>query len=473
MAQRQQALEIGATQLQQQQYELAQRKAINDAYKNAVTPGQNGAPPTFDTDKLGNTLAQAGYGSAVPSILNTLNEYQKNHNDAMEAQQKVDVGNRDAAGAFGYAAKQAGYDPGFVSMGLQHQLADPRTSPQQKQQFQQMQQAIEQDPTKVKPLVDSLIAMSPKYTELDSQAAANQARVAAAQTSQQRLQAELPGGPLANVDRAEMQDYLQKHPGKGPADFAAYKAGLAPNITASIAARTGAGGSSGAVAQQFGMTPEALDQAAEKYSTTGQLPPAGRSGAGLAMARAIMNRAGELHPGQTLAANSAEYKANAGSLDKLQSQFDTVNAFENTAIKNLDRLVQNGAKIPDLGTRFANVPVRQITEKMIGTPAMAKFKADLLTAQTESAKVLNSANAGGVLSDSARKEAEDILSGNLPYPAMVAAVNELKNDMGNRHQSYQEQIQDIKGRLGKTNSQQSPAAKKSGSFNWSSFPEHK
>lgn len=203
------------------------------------------------------------------------------------------------------------------------------------------------------------------------------------------------------------------------------------------------------VAKRFGMTPVAFDQAAEKFWTSGQLPPAGRGGPALAMNKALMNRAGELHPeGGSLAANSAEFKANSASLKDLQTKFDSVDAFENTAIRNIDRVIQTGKDIPDLGARFANVPIRMLNEKLLGTPAMAKFRADLLTAQNESAKVLNSANANGVLSDSARGEVHEMVNGNMTYPAMVAAFNELKNDMGNRHQSYAEQIKTIQGRLG-------------------------
>ncbi len=251
--------------------------------------------------------------------------------------------------------------------------------------------------------------------------------------------------PVANV---EMKSWLAQHPGKTPADFMAYKATLVPQFNFNIAAQTGAGKTPAAVAQQFGMSPEAFDQAAEKYYQTGTMPQMGRGAQGMALQRAIMNRTGELHPGASLAAGSAEYASNKASLSKLQTNFDQVNAFENTALKNLDQVAQTGAKVPDLGVRFANVPVRLITGSMLGTPEMAAFRTALLTAQAESAKVLNSANANGVLSDSARHEAQDVLDGNLPFPAMMASINQLKTDFANRHQSYGDQINDIQQRMG-------------------------
>lgn len=198
-----------------------------------------------------------------------------------------------------------------------------------------------------------------------------------------------------------------------------------------------------------GLNDAAMTQAAERYWQTGQLPPTARGTAGLVQNRAIMNKAAELHPEGSIAANTAEYKANAQSLGKLQTNYDNVQAFENTALRNIDLLDQTATQIPDLGSRFANIPVRAINASMIGTDKMAAFKTALATAQAEAAKVLNSASAtGGVVSDSARHELQNVIDGNLPYSAMKASFQTLKQDMSNRSVSYQDQISDIKGRMG-------------------------
>lgn len=254
--------------------------------------------------------------------------------------------------------------------------------------------------------------------------------------------AKMPGGAMQPVDQKELSAYLANPKldsgiSKDAATFAAWKAKQAPLANFNLQMQAGGG-----------LSKEALDQQAENYYNTGKLPPGGRGAAGIAQNRAIMNRAAELHSGQSLAESSAEYAANKESLKKLQTNFDNVSAFENTAIKNLDQVARAGANIPDLSARFANVPVRMLSEKLVGTPEMARFKTALLTAQTEAAKVLSSANASGVLSDSARHETQEILDGNLSFPAMMASINQLKTDFGNRHQSYADQIADIKGRIG-------------------------
>lgn len=193
---------------------------------------------------------------------------------------------------------------------------------------------------------------------------------------------------------------------------------------------------------------EATDQAAERYSTTGQLPPMGRGAAGLAQTRKIINRAAELHPGQNLTANSAEYKANQQSLQKIQTNFDQVTAFENTAGKNLDQFLSTAKKVVDSGSPWITKPLRTIDQKALGDADLAAFNAARVTALTEIAKVLNSSNASGVLSDSARSEVSQLIGPDATLKQIVSAANILKTDMANRHQSYQQQIGDIQKRLG-------------------------
>jgi hypothetical protein len=263
------------------------------------------------------------------------------------------------------------------------------------------------------------------------------ARATAAQTSADRLQAEMPGGALASPDKAEMQDWLAKNPGKGASDFLAYKASLAPK--AQIAAQGG---------DQGGLSEEALNQAADRYGATGVLPSMGMGAAGAATRKSVMNRAAERGAGQNLAANSAEYKANQSSLTGLQKNFDMVTAFENTAGKNLDIFLNTAKKLDDSGSPWLNKPWRDVQSGLAGNPDLAAYNTARTTALTEIAKVLNSSNASGVLSDSARAEVSGLIGPNSSLKQVESAATILKQDMANRHDSYQQQIGDIKKRLG-------------------------
>lgn len=227
---------------------------------------------------------------------------------------------------------------------------------------------------------------------------------------------------------------LDKGMQKDAATFASWKAKQSPTmmVQGNMLGKAGEG--------------SAVDQAAQRYLQTGELPSGFARSPGTTAA--IINRAAELGGNQNIAGNKATYKADSAALSKLQTQADQVGAFENTALKNLDLFLEKARAIPDLKARFANVPLRSITGKMLGDKDYAAFNAARQTALTETAKVLSSANASGVLSDSARHEVDEILSGSLPFPAMEQVVLTLKQDMKNRHDSYQSDIQAIKGRLG-------------------------
>lgn len=292
-------------------------------------------------------------------------------------------------------------------------------------------------------LHSAIVSEAEKDRETSAKESEAATKATEAQTSQQKLRAEMPGGPLQDVARAEMADWMQKNPDKGPSDFLSWKA--KQNPTALVLGNQLGGPGQGS----------ALDQAAERYSKDGTLPSGFARSPGTTSA--IIKRSAELHPDQDLASNKATFSADTASLKQVQKQFDSMNAFEGTALKNLQLYADTAKKIPDLGAKFANVPLRMITGGMIGTDNMAALNAARQTASSEVAKVLSSATGSGVLSDTQKKEAQEVIDGNLPLSATLKVVETLKQDMTNRHQSYQADIDTIKGRLGaKTQTQTQP-----------------
>jgi hypothetical protein len=255
----------------------------------------------------------------------------------------------------------------------------------------------------------------------------------------QRLAAEMPGGPLASPEK-QQQDYFMKNPPPGyrgtPLDFLTYKSKLAPLAQISIA--NAAGG---------GLTDEATDQAAEMYHMTGKLPPAARGVAGLVQNRKIMNRSAELYPG-SITEGSAEYAANKKTLMDLQPKMAAINAFESTAKKNLQMFLDQAENMTDTGVKFLNVPIRKIQSGVLGTSDMAAVTTARTVAMNEIAKVLSNPGMSGVLTDSAKTEAQGLIGGDFTLNSIKKAANVLIKDMDNRHDSYQQQIDDIKKQLG-------------------------
>lgn len=197
----------------------------------------------------------------------------------------------------------------------------------------------------------------------------------------------------------------------------------------------------------------ALDQAAERYSATGQMPSGMR---GPAIATQIMGRAAQLHPQQSLSANSAEYKANEASYKNVTGTLDTLSAFENTGLKNLKQFTDLAAKIPDTGVPWLNTPVRLLSDKMVGSANMAAVNAARSVALREIARVTNDPKLSGALTDSARGEVEGLSPANATLPQIKRVAQILQQDMANVHSGLAAQKQDIGQRIGIGGQQAAP-----------------
>ncbi len=444
---------LGSQQMQQQDIALKQQQVQDQ--KTVMGYLQQNPGSTFGdaADALKGKISLPAYTNLVDTDATIRQKHAaatdaelKNFQGVHDAQQKIynnvaNLSDEDLAKQWPSIAQEFNSIPGNTAK------VDPN-QPLTGQQLQQhgailgLQEAyLKQEADKRKEVAETAEAQS-KGAEAASGASKNQAE---ALWYKQHPEAGAPGIPAENISAA---DWLAKNPGKTFSDYTVAMKKIVPAYNFSLQNNSGAGQPAANVAKQFGMTPEAFDQAAEKYYQTGNLPAIGRGTAGPALQKAIMNRTGELHPGASLAAGSAEYAANKTSLASLQKNFDQVTAFENTAGKNLDTFLGTAKKIVDSGSPLINRPLRSVTQSVAGSENMAAFDAARTTALTEIAKVLNSSNASGVLSDSARSEVSGLIGPDATLKQIYSAANILKQDMGNRHQSYQQQITDIQGRMG-------------------------
>lgn len=259
-----------------------------------------------------------------------------------------------------------------------------------------------------------------------SETQANAAKVTAANTGAQRLNAEMPGGPLNRVT----QDI---------------SIATNPQIQAGKIALATAEGKARAQAQAGLLTGDALDQSADRYLQTGQLPAGMRSPG---MAAAIINRAGERGAGQSIPANSAAYKANLASYENVTKTLDTLSGFESAAIKNIDMFKGLAQKLPDSGVPWLNTPLRNLDEKAVGAEWMPAINAARQIANREVARVTNDPKLSGVLSDSARGEVNAINPADATMNQILHVTDTMKQDMANVHTSLAAQKEDIGKRLG-------------------------
>lgn len=192
-----------------------------------------------------------------------------------------------------------------------------------------------------------------------------------------------------------------------------------------------------------------IDRAATYYHTTGQLPQG--ISRNRMMVKQIMDREASLFPDNTqggLAGAKAGYQADSGSLGKLQAQADSVNAFERTALSNLDQFLTHAKGIVDTGSPLFNAPARKFMQSVAGDPKMTAFNVSRQVAVQEVSKVLSGAMGQAAVSDSARHEVEGLIGPDASLAQIEKAAQILHQDMANRRAAYAAQTGEIRGRIG-------------------------
>lgn len=197
------------------------------------------------------------------------------------------------------------------------------------------------------------------------------------------------------------------------------------------------------------LTDPALDAAADYYNKTGGLPT-GMSRNMQAQNR-VMNRAAELRSGMPadLAAKTAGFKADVGALQALGKQEALVGSF----VKNLDRNAVLAERLSDRvdrsGSPVINRWILAGRQNVAGDSDVAAFHVATMTVVNEYAKIMSNASGGGQnTSDSARKEAMDMLNTAQTPAQFHAVLGVMHQETQNRLAGYTAQRGEINGRLG-------------------------
>jgi hypothetical protein len=143
----------------------------------------------------------------------------------------------------------------------------------------------------------------------------------------------------------------------------------------------------------------------------------------------------------------AGFKADTTSLNKITPQYDAITAFEKTAIRNGKILVELADKVDTTGVPVAERWIRSGRKAIGGDPDVAKFDAQMNLYRAEAARILTQPNLSGVLTDTARKEMEEVIRNSATAPQIRGVVNLLERDFLNRKETLEEQISAIRGRM--------------------------
>lgn len=205
---------------------------------------------------------------------------------------------------------------------------------------------------------------------------------------------------------------------------------------------------------KIGLTPNAIYQNGIRWALTGQLPALGLSGQGqVVVARmAIQNKGAAIASavGTDVGTLQAEYKANSAALSKIVPYYQMTEAFAETARKNLALAAGQSARVARTGSPIVNRYVQWATgHTLTGNPELSRFETYIYTASREYAKVTSGAamSAQG-LSDSATRQAQELINAAQTPEAFQATIEAMNQDMANVESSYMERIKAVSGVVG-------------------------
>ena len=198
-------------------------------------------------------------------------------------------------------------------------------------------------------------------------------------------------------------------------------------------------------------TEAAINNAAARYNIDGTLPPMGMGKGGATARSLILNRAAVL-AGDTSGTDQRvaqlTTKAIASTLLQLKKTKTMIKAFEEMANKNADIALELSTKVDRTGSPVVNRWFLAGNNKLAGDVDTATFNTAVNVFANEYAKIMSGSMGNTPVSDSARKEAHEILNTAQTPAQLRANIKLLQREMKNRiiglDESEHELIQQMK-----------------------------
>jgi len=158
----------------------------------------------------------------------------------------------------------------------------------------------------------------------------------------------------------------------------------------------------------------------------------------------VINKASELAKadGNTSEAESLQrfsIHANQIALNQLTKQEQLVVAYEKTADKQLNLLVELGRKVPKTDWPIINSALMKGEKNIAGSKEANNFLSSAIATQGEFAKILSGSTSAAGATDASRREAAEMISPYLSEEGLESLVPNLKREMEFRKQGYAEQ----------------------------------
>lgn len=191
------------------------------------------------------------------------------------------------------------------------------------------------------------------------------------------------------------------------------------------------------------LSEDAIRILGDNFANTGSMPAFGMGKQATINRQKVFNYVGDRYKNLDLAGQRAMFTSVQGALSDVTKKSANINAFEDTALKNLRGFLVDAKKVVDSGSPMLNKGLRWTADNIWGSDQVAAFNAGKTVTIPEFARILSSPNASGVLSDSARKEIEEIVKGNGTYKQMYRVAQTLVQDADNRRTSYDAEIKSL------------------------------
>ena len=206
---------------------------------------------------------------------------------------------------------------------------------------------------------------------------------------------------------------------------------------------------------------DTVNYLAQQYLQTGTMPAMGMGAANIRtqILTTAAHMAGDptsQYYGQSAALNKAAYDANKSTLTDLTKRKAVSESLENTANRQLDLALTYSDKVPRIDSNFISSIFQHVDNQVWSDPKLTAFQNVILTTLNEYAKVMTGQTTGAAVSDSARNEAQKLLSSNMSTDTFKEAVNLMKQEMQNRLSGWNDEISQTKINIGSLNAGTTP-----------------
>lgn len=407
--------------------QVGELKALDDAYQKS---GGN-------REAIINALPGHMRGKVAADFEN----FDKIHAESVELQTKADEAKGRAFAAAGMSIRAHGYDPVAAQLTISDLKTKYAKDPAAMNQIAQFEAKLHSDPTpgSIQAMIDPILQADPKTRE--------DLQKEAADAETKRNHDLLKAGREATATATAARDKAAAENAAALRKQGDQRLVIEGKNAATAAARETR--EANAAKAQTTLDEDGLDLAATAYRLTRQLPSRNATQNGAILSRAA-KQAKELgdSPAATMTRQAA-FKADAGSLDKVQKMSDAAASFENKALGQIEIIRGLSPKVGRTDSPMLNSWLLAGKDHVVGDSDTHQLFNAVSTFSAEYAKIMEgSTGSAAGSSDAARRAAERLVSATQGKGSLEDTLKLMQREMNLTINGYETTIDHIRTRLG-------------------------